>query len=90
MTNERKIEILEIAKKDRGLNCATNGICTAIMRAMSKRSIEDTLESFPELLKYKPFGYDVFQLWLPLVEENIPKRIAIIDEMISELKQQNL
>jgi len=87
MTNAQKIEILEKSKEDWGLNRASNGICTAIMRAMGQRSIEDTIKAFPELLEYKPFGYYDSQLWFKLENENIPKRIEIIDKMINELKQ---
>ncbi len=88
MTTERKIEILTDAKKCSGLNGALNGICTAIMRVMQENTLNEVLQTFTELLKHKPNGKYDGQLWFDLEDENIPIRLAIIDEMIIELKTQ--
>ena len=90
MTTERKIEVLEQAKRHEGLNNFCNGICSAILDAMglSRLYQEKVFEYFPSIQKYKPTDLDDFQLWFYLDKENLIIRLSIIDEIILELKTQ--
>lgn len=94
MTNERKIEILEKSKEVLNTHYKTYGICVAFYHLLKD---DEFLPAFINeceyylgdvLLKHKPEKTKEDGLWMDTTKKNLKIRIAIVDEMILELKSQ--
>ena len=93
-TKERRLEIYKLAFKyietyaERYHEIYNTGICWAI--AMVKSDFKETpypdLESYPEILSYKPENAGVY--WWPNDEIGVQKRIEVLKEVIFQMEKE--
>lgn len=92
MTKEDKINVLTIAinnissGNDYGMCIAIKNACAELELCKGKSITELIDEFFPKLWAYKPVDYILF--WFDLQEPGKLKRIAILNELITNLNKE--